>query len=169
MVVRARRALPSERGVEGMKMGMSCGGGGRGVAPFYRVGEVAGRVVMAAVVRFQGGGRLRRGGEEEVAPIEGGERRRRLGDIRSRAEEVVRGARCGRPSGGVRVSEAGGRRRLGSLIGWAHLSVRGSAMGRLGWKGMEEAGPGLGWKRREEAGPNPLLGLKSKRVMENQF
>jgi hypothetical protein len=52
-VVGARRALPSERGVEGMKMGMSCGGGGRGVASFYRVGEVAGRVVMAAVVCFQ--------------------------------------------------------------------------------------------------------------------
>jgi hypothetical protein len=41
-VVGARRARPSERGEEGMKMGMSCGGGGRGVAPFYRVGE-AGR------------------------------------------------------------------------------------------------------------------------------
>jgi hypothetical protein len=38
-VVGARRALPSERGVEGMKMGMSCGGGGRGVASFYKVGE----------------------------------------------------------------------------------------------------------------------------------
>jgi hypothetical protein len=41
-VVGARQALPFERGVEGMKMGTSCGGGGRGVAPFYRVGE-AGR------------------------------------------------------------------------------------------------------------------------------
>jgi hypothetical protein len=38
-VVGARRAQPSERGEEGMMMGMSCGGGGRGVAPFYRVGE----------------------------------------------------------------------------------------------------------------------------------
>jgi hypothetical protein len=54
---------------------------------------VAGRVVIAAVVRFQGGGRLRRGGEEEAAPIEGGERRRRPGDIRSHAEEVAGGAR----------------------------------------------------------------------------
>jgi hypothetical protein len=51
-VVGARRVLPSERGVEGMKMGTSCGGGDRGVAPFYWVREVAGRVVMAAVVRF---------------------------------------------------------------------------------------------------------------------
>jgi hypothetical protein len=30
-------------------------------------------------------------------------------------------------------------------------------------------GPRLGWKRREEAGPKPLLGVKSKRVKENQF
>jgi hypothetical protein len=82
---------------------------------------VAGRVVMAVVVRFQGGGRLRRGGVEVAAPIEGGERRRRPGDIWSRAEEVVGGARWhDRPSGGVRVSGAGGRRRSGSLIGWEH-------------------------------------------------
>jgi hypothetical protein len=55
---------------------------------------VAGQVVMVAVVRFQGGGQLRRGGKEEAAPIEGGERRR-LRDIRSRAEEVAGGAwRC---------------------------------------------------------------------------
>jgi hypothetical protein len=53
---------------------------------------VAGRVVMAAVVRFQGGGRLRRGGDEEAAPIAGGERRRRPRDIRSHAEEVVGGS-----------------------------------------------------------------------------
>jgi hypothetical protein len=39
-VVGARRALPSKLGEEGMKMGMSCGGGGRGVAAIYRVGEV---------------------------------------------------------------------------------------------------------------------------------
>jgi hypothetical protein len=38
-VVEARQAQPSERGEEGMMMGMHCGGGGRGVAPFYRVGE----------------------------------------------------------------------------------------------------------------------------------
>jgi hypothetical protein len=35
-----------------------------------------------------------RGGEEEVTPVEGGERRRRRSrDIRSRAEEVAEGAR----------------------------------------------------------------------------
>jgi hypothetical protein len=87
---------------------------------------VAGRVVMAAVVCFQGGGRLRRGGEEEAAPIECGERRRRPRDIRSYAEEVAGGTRQrGRPSGGVRVLGAGGRRRPGSLTGWAHRSVMG--------------------------------------------
>jgi hypothetical protein len=48
-----------------------------------------------AEVRFKGG-ELRvgyRGGEEEAAPIEGGEKRRRPSSIRSRAEEVGRGAR----------------------------------------------------------------------------
>jgi hypothetical protein len=60
-VVGGRRAQPSKRGEEGMMMGTSCGGGGRGVVPFYRVGEVAGRVVMAVVVCFQGGGRIRKG------------------------------------------------------------------------------------------------------------
>jgi hypothetical protein len=39
MVVRARQAQPSERGEEGMIRGIHCGGGGRGVAPFYRVRE----------------------------------------------------------------------------------------------------------------------------------
>jgi hypothetical protein len=47
-VVRARRAWPSEQGEEGMTMGMSCGSGGRGVAPFYWVGEA---------VEGSGGGR----------------------------------------------------------------------------------------------------------------
>jgi hypothetical protein len=53
---------------------------------------VAGQVVMAVVVHFQGGGQLWRGGESEAAPIEGGERRRRPRDIRSHAEEVAGGA-----------------------------------------------------------------------------
>jgi hypothetical protein len=44
-----------------MTMGTSCGGGGWGIAPFYRVREAAGRVVMAVVVHFQGGGFLRMG------------------------------------------------------------------------------------------------------------
>jgi hypothetical protein len=40
VVVVARRAWFSERGEEGMTLRTSCGGGGRGVAPFYRVREV---------------------------------------------------------------------------------------------------------------------------------
>jgi hypothetical protein len=60
-MVGARWAWPSKRGEEGMMMGTSCGGGGRGVVPFYRVREAAGWVVMAVVVRFQGGGRLQKG------------------------------------------------------------------------------------------------------------
>jgi hypothetical protein len=42
-VVEAQQAQPSERGEERMMRRMHCGGGGRGVAPFYRVGvEVEG-------------------------------------------------------------------------------------------------------------------------------
>jgi hypothetical protein len=40
---------------------MGCEDGGRGCSPFYRAGEVGGRVVMAAVVRFQSGGWLWKG------------------------------------------------------------------------------------------------------------
>jgi hypothetical protein len=40
VVVGARQTRPSDRGEEGMTIGMSCEGGSRGVAPFYRVGEV---------------------------------------------------------------------------------------------------------------------------------
>jgi hypothetical protein len=47
-VVEARWARPFEQGEDGMTMGTSCGGGGRGVVPFYRVGEV---------VEGSGGGR----------------------------------------------------------------------------------------------------------------
>jgi hypothetical protein len=79
---------------------------------------------------------------------------------------------------------SGGRRRSGSLTGWACLSVRGRRRGRLGrkgregvghgWAGLERKGrgwaaAGLGSKGREEARPKSLLGLKSKRVKENQF
>jgi hypothetical protein len=61
--------------------------------PFYRAREV-GRWPAGSDGgggAFSSGGRLRRRGEEEVAPIEGGERRRRPRGIRSRAEEVARG------------------------------------------------------------------------------
>jgi hypothetical protein len=51
-----------------------------------------------------GGCWLRRGGEEEVTPIEGGERRRRPRGIWSRVEEVAGGTqwRAARPSEGRR-------------------------------------------------------------------
>jgi hypothetical protein len=60
--------------------------------PFYRAGEV-GRWPAdsdGGGGAFSSGGRLRRGGEKEAAPIEGGERRRPRG-VRSHAEEVARG------------------------------------------------------------------------------
>jgi hypothetical protein len=49
------------------------------------------------------------GGEEEAVPVEGGERRRRLSGVRSRAEEVARGARR-RQTGCMTALGAGGRR-----------------------------------------------------------
>jgi hypothetical protein len=107
-------------------MGTSCGCGGRAVVPFYRVGEAAGRVVMAAVVRFQSGGRLwkeRRGGWHRV--MRGNE-----GDEMpvqfsySRAEESGhrrRTARWRRPTEAVARESGGGRRPRAGLKGhdWA--------------------------------------------------
>jgi hypothetical protein len=58
---------------------------------------------------FSIGGRLRRGGEEEAAPIEGGERSRRPRGVRSRAEGVAGG------HGGT--SALGRRRRRAQLLG----------------------------------------------------
>jgi hypothetical protein len=63
----------------------------------------------------------------------GGGGRETSGPMRRRWQEAHGGARSGRPSGGVRVSGAGGRRRPSSLIGWAHLSVRGRR--RADWAG----------------------------------
>jgi hypothetical protein len=40
-----------------------------GVVPFYRGGEAAGRVVMAAVVRFKVVADYRSGGEEEATLV----------------------------------------------------------------------------------------------------
>jgi hypothetical protein len=54
----------SRRGGEERGAGMSAvemAGGGGVLAHFYKVGEAADRVVMAVMVRFQGGGRLRKG------------------------------------------------------------------------------------------------------------
>jgi hypothetical protein len=68
-VVGARQAQPSERGEEGMMRGMHCGGGGRGVAPFYRVGErrwSAGEVGFTST-SFEGVKRRGRGFDGELA------------------------------------------------------------------------------------------------------
>jgi hypothetical protein len=51
-----------------------------------------------------------RGGEEEAAPVEGGERRRSPSGVRFRAMGVAQGARHGRLSDDARASGAGGRR-----------------------------------------------------------
>jgi hypothetical protein len=45
----------------------------------------------------------------------------------------------------------------------------GEATGQAGPERKGGGGPWLGWKGKEEAGPKSLLGLKSKRVKENQF
>jgi hypothetical protein len=76
--------------------------------PFYRAGE-AGRWSAGSDGSggaFSSGVRLRRGDEEEVAPIEGGERRRRPRGVRSHAEEVVGGHGGGHA--GVRSRGGGG-------------------------------------------------------------
>jgi hypothetical protein len=81
--------------------------------PFYRAGE-AGRWSAGSDGSggaFSSGVRLRRGDEEEVAPIEGGERRRRPRGVRSHAEEVVGGH-----GGGARRRSVARRRRL-QLLG----------------------------------------------------
>jgi hypothetical protein len=52
----------------------------------------------------------------------------------------------------------GGRRRPGSLIGWARLSVRGRQWGRLGRKGKEEVGHGWAGKERRRPGRNRCSG-----------
>jgi hypothetical protein len=103
---------------------------------------VAGRVVMAAVVRFQGGGRLRRGGKEEAAPIEGGERRRTPRDIQSRAEEVAGGS-------------------------WRRAAGRAAALGCQEPEVEDEAGEpdraGLGRAGRVATRLKSLFGLKNER------
>jgi hypothetical protein len=97
---------------------------------------VAGRVVVVAVVRFQvvsgyGGEAKRR--RRRLREGKGGGGREASGPVRRRGLEAYSGTRCGRPSGGVRVLRAGGRRRSSSLTGWAHLSVRGRR--RSDWAG----------------------------------
>jgi hypothetical protein len=77
-----------------------------------------------------------RGGEEEAAPVEGGERRRRRPrDIRSRADEV-----------------AGGARRRAAALGCQKLEVEDEA------GGPDRAG--LGRAGRVAARPKGLFALK---------
>jgi hypothetical protein len=74
------------------------------------------------------------------------------------------GARGGGGGGGAR---SGFRRKKTAGLtdrGGTHVS-EGEEISRLGWEGR--CGPRLGWKGMEEAGPKPLLGLKSQRVKEN--
>jgi hypothetical protein len=80
-------------------MGTSCGGGGRGVVPFYRVRE-AGRW---PVIEGEAKRRWRR--------LREGKRGGRVtsGPVRRRWPEAHGGARRGRPSDDGRASEAGGR------------------------------------------------------------
>jgi hypothetical protein len=114
-----------------------------------------------AAARWSFNGEAVSGGEEM------GRRNGESGERNSGTDSFCRGR------GGFIVAAApcrasGGRRRPGSLTGWAHVSVRGGD-GPTRPERDGVGGPRLGWKRRDEAGPNPLLGLKSKRVKENQF
>jgi hypothetical protein len=93
------------------------------------------------------------------------------------------GAKCGTVSGRGGVSGAAGARGGG---GGARSSFRrkkttgltdrvgppvseGEATGQAGLERKGGGGLRLGWKGCQEAGPKSLLGLKSKRVKENQF
>jgi hypothetical protein len=87
----------------------------------------------------------RRGGVVEAAGARGG------------------GGGGGARSGFQRKKTAGLTDRVGSLVS------EGEATGQAGPERKGGGGPQLGWKGKEEAGPKSLLGLKSKRVKENQF
>jgi hypothetical protein len=131
--------------------------------PFYRAGEVgrwpAGSDGGGGV--FSIGGRLRRGGDEEAAPIEGGETSRRPRGVRSRAEGVARG------HGGARRCSVV-RRRQAQLLGeeegeggfWfftfsesRDVNLEGANAEVACWAGWAEKGReevGCGWAGNEE-------------------
>jgi hypothetical protein len=73
------------------------------------------------------------------------------------------GGGCGARSGFRRKKTVGLTERVGPPVS------EGEATGRAGPERMGGGGSRLGWQGREEAGPKSLLGLKSKRVKENQF
>jgi hypothetical protein len=104
----------------------------------------------------------------------GGERRGEWGVKRGQnatsfpGEEGSSGARGGDGGGGARSGfrrkkTAGLTDRVGPRVS------EGEATGQAGPERKGGGGPRLGWKGREEAGLKSLLGLKSKRVKENQF
>jgi hypothetical protein len=77
----------------------------------------------------------------------------------------VIGAAGARGGGGGGGAQSGFRRK--KTVG---LTVsEGEATGQARPERKGGGGPRLGWKGREEARPKSLLGLKSKRVKENQF
>jgi hypothetical protein len=57
---------------------------------------------------------------------------------------------------------SGGRRRLGSLTGWARLSLRGRQRGRLGRKGREGVGHDWAGKEGRRPGRNRCSGWNPK-------
>jgi hypothetical protein len=144
-------------------VGDGCRGVLRGRGPFYRAGE-AGRWPAGSDGgggAFSIGDRLRRGGEEEAAPIEGGERRRRPRGVWSHAEGVAGG------QGGARRSSIV-RRRRAQLLGeeegeggfWfftfseaRDVNLEGANAEVACWAGWAEKGReevGRGWAGNEE-------------------
>jgi hypothetical protein len=91
------------------------------------------------------------------------------------------GAKCGAVSRRGGVVGAAGARGGGARSGFRRKKTTGltdrvgspvSEGEATGQAGLERKGGGglrLGWKGSQEAGPKSLLGLKSKRVKENQF
>jgi hypothetical protein len=81
-------------------------------------------------------------------------------------------------TGGAAASAGGGRQRPGvgqagpngpHRLGWLGQSKRLKPCWAGAVWGEEKRWAAAGLERREEAGPNPLLGLKSKILKENQF
>jgi hypothetical protein len=136
---------------------------------FYRAGGWDGRRCG------EGNGRLRRCAIKAFKPsVLGGERRGEWGVKRGKnatsfpGEEGSSGARGGDGGGGAR---SGFRRKktVGLTDRVGPRVSEGEVTGQAGPERKGGGGPRLGWKGREEAGLKSLLGLKSKRVKENQF
>jgi hypothetical protein len=101
---------------------------------------------------------------------ESGERNNGTDSFCRRRGGVIKavGARGGGGGGGARSGLR--RKKMVGLTDRVGPPVsEGGGDGPTGPEREGGGGPRLGWKRREDARPNPLLGLKSKRVKENQF